>query len=89
MSDIKGMDFNYLMQNQQKINSSLSIQERDNKKIIEYDSKIVSFRIGNQFYGIDIMMVKEILCEKNLLLFRMLWILCVGCLICAVKLFRL
>ncbi|MCH5149928.1 MAG: chemotaxis protein CheW [Spirochaetales bacterium] len=65
MSDIKGMDFNYLMQNQQKINSSLSIQERDNKKIIEYDSKIVSFRIGNQFYGIDIMMVKEILCEKK------------------------
>lgn len=65
MSEIKGMDFKYLMQNQQKINSSLSIQERDNKQIIEYDSKIVSFRIGNQYYGIDIMMVKEILCEKK------------------------
>lgn len=65
MSEIKGMDFKYLMQNQQKINSSLSIQERDNKQMIEYDSKIVSFRIGNQFYGIDIMMVKEILCEKK------------------------
>lgn len=65
MSEIKGMDFKYLMQNQQNINSSLSIQEQDKKQVIEYDSKIVSFRIGNQYYGIDIMMVKEILCEKR------------------------
>lgn len=65
MSEIKNMDFKYLMQNQQNINSSLSIQEQEKKQVIEYDSKIVSFRIGNQYYGIDIMMVKEILCEKR------------------------
>ena len=65
MSEIKNMDFKYLMQTQQNINSSLSIQEQEKKQVIEYDSKIVSFRIGNQYYGIDIMMVKEILCEKR------------------------
>ena len=33
MSEIKNMDFKYLMQNQQNINSSLSIQELEKKQV--------------------------------------------------------
>lgn len=65
MSTVDNMDFNYLMRNQKKINTSLSKDVKDGKQIVEYDSKIVSFKIGNEYYGIDIMTVKEILMEKK------------------------
>ena len=64
MNQVENMDFRYLMQNQKKINTTSS-SHKDNKNIIEYDFKIVSFKIGDEFYGIDIMAVKEILKEKK------------------------
>lgn len=63
MSSVENMDFRYLMQNQKRIGKSFS--EKKEKQIIEYDFKIVSFKIGNEYYGIDIMSVKEILKEKK------------------------
>jgi purine-binding chemotaxis protein CheW len=56
----ENLDFKYLMRNQSNIN----IEEKSDK-VIEYDFKIVSFKIGNEFYGIDIMSVKEILKESK------------------------
>ncbi len=64
MNDVPKMDFRYLMQNQKNINKS-ALVKNDGKQMIEYDYKIVSFRIGNEYYGIDIMAVKEILKEKK------------------------
>ena len=49
MSEIKNMDFKYLMQNQQNINSSLSIQEQEKKQVIEYDSKIDYYEDFNAY----------------------------------------
>lgn len=64
MNKVEGMDFRYLMQNQKKIKTNSSSQ-KEGKRVVEYDFKIVSFKIGNEYYGIDIMSVKEILKEKK------------------------
>ena len=51
------MDFNFLMKHQKNITENLA---KKNKEVIEYDFKIISFKIGEEFYGIDILYVKEI-----------------------------
>ncbi len=56
------MDFNYIIKHQKEIKDSLAMK---NKEVVEYDLKIISFKLGNEFYGIDIMYVKEILMEKK------------------------
>jgi len=57
------MDFKSLMQNRTRM--SVSSATKNDKKIIEYDFKVVSFKIGNEYYGVDILRVKEILKEKR------------------------
>jgi len=64
MINTNNIDFRYLMENQKSLNKSLRAKSNDNK-ILEYDFKIVSFKIGQEYYGIDIMRVKEILKEKK------------------------
>lgn len=59
MINAKNIDYKYLMENQKSINKS--IKSKNKAKIMEYDFKIVSFKIGGEYYGIDIMKVKEIL----------------------------
>ncbi len=59
--NIDNIDFGYLMKNQGELSQKIS----EEKIIVEYDYKIVSFRIGNEYYGIDIMSVKEILKENK------------------------
>jgi|GEM_PF-827013 len=56
------LDYKDLMKSQDlnKLKTAVS-----DDKIIEYDYKIVSFVIGNEYYGIDIMCVKEILKENK------------------------
>ena len=64
MSDnIATANLNYkdLMQRQQSSGRVVSIGNQANKKTHEYDFKIVSFMLGQQFYAIDIMAVKEII----------------------------
>lgn len=56
------MDFNYIIKHQKEIKDNLAIKS---KEVVEYDLKIISFKLGNEFYGIDIMYVKEILIEKK------------------------
>lgn len=63
MINAKNIDYKYLMENQKSINKSL--KSRNEAKIMEYDFKIVSFKIGGEYYGIDIMKVKEILKAKK------------------------
>jgi len=58
--DSKNIDFRSLMKNQQSINDQIKSQK---EQFTDYDFKIVSFKIGQEFYGIDIMHVKEILKE--------------------------
>ncbi len=58
--DSEQMDFNYIITHQKAMKENLA---KKNKKIVEYDLKIVSFKLGSEFYGIDIMYVKEILME--------------------------
>jgi chemotaxis signal transduction protein/chemotaxis methyl-accepting protein methylase len=57
------IDFKYLMEHQKSLNKNLKAKAED--KLLEYDLKIVSFRIGQELYGIDIMNIKEILKEKK------------------------
>jgi chemotaxis signal transduction protein/chemotaxis methyl-accepting protein methylase len=57
------MDFKFLMEHQKTLNKNLK-SKRD-EQVFEYDYKIVSFKIGHEHYGIDIMCVKEILKEKK------------------------
>lgn len=64
MINTKNIDFKYLMENQKSLNKNLKAKTTDSK-MLEYDFKIVSFKIGQEYYGIDIMMVKEILKEKK------------------------
>lgn len=61
--DTANIDFKYLVQNQKDINKKLKAK-KDN--VLEYDYKIVSFLIGNEYYGVDIMNVKEILKAKKI-----------------------
>lgn len=60
--DTKNLDFQFLMEHQKTISKNLKMK---NEKVFEYDFKIVSFKIGNENYGIDIMSVKEILKAKK------------------------
>ena len=60
--DSNKMDFNYIMTHQKAIAENLA---KKNNDIVEYDFKVVSFKIGNEYYGIDIMYVKEILKENK------------------------
>jgi purine-binding chemotaxis protein CheW len=57
------IDFKYLMEHQKSLSKKNKVKSSD--KILEYDLKIISFRIGQEFYGIDIMYIKEILKEKK------------------------
>ena len=64
MSDsIAAANLNYkdLMQRQHANGSFVSVGNQANKKSHEYDFKIVSFMLGQQYYAIDIMAVKEII----------------------------
>lgn len=61
---VENLDFRYLMQNQKKIDVNAA-GVKENKAIVEYDAKIVTFKIGDEYYGIDIMNVKSILKEKK------------------------
>ncbi len=64
MSDnIAAANLNYkdLMQRQQTVGRSTNISKQINNKSHEYDFKIVSFMLGQQYYAIDIMAVKEII----------------------------
>ena len=64
MSDsIAASNLNYkdLMQRQQSSGRVVNVSNQTNKKSHEYDFKIVSFMLGQQFYAIDIMAVKEII----------------------------
>ena len=64
MSDsIAASNLNYkdLMQRQQSNGRFVSAGSQANKKSHEYDFKIVSFMLGQQYYAIDIMAVKEII----------------------------
>ncbi|MBP5707357.1 MAG: chemotaxis protein CheW, partial [Spirochaetales bacterium] len=64
MSDnIAAANLNYkdLMQRQQTVGRSTNISKQTNNKSHEYDFKIVSFMLGQQYYAIDIMAVKEII----------------------------
>jgi len=61
--EVAKMDFNSLMQNQKRFSAGSKL--KNDKKIVEYDFKVVSFKIGNEYYGIDILKVKEILKEKR------------------------
>lgn len=58
INNIENLDYKYLIQTQKKgiVNK---VNERA-KKVLAYDFKIISFRLGKEFYGIDIMFVKEI-----------------------------
>lgn len=58
--DSNNIDFRSLMKNQQSINEQIKSQK---EQFSDYDFKIVSFKIGQEYYGIDIMHVKEILKE--------------------------
>lgn len=64
MINTNNIDFKYLMENQKSLNRNLRSKGVDNKRL-EYDFKVVSFKIGQEYYGIDIMTVKEILKEKK------------------------
>ncbi|OHD13816.1 MAG: hypothetical protein A2086_07610 [Spirochaetes bacterium GWD1_27_9] len=64
MINTKNLDFKYLMENQKALNKNLKSKTIDSK-MLEFDFKIVSFKIGQEYYGIDIMCVKEILKEKK------------------------
>ncbi|MCG8572292.1 MAG: chemotaxis protein CheW, partial [Spirochaetes bacterium] len=57
MDTAQDLDYRYLIQNQQNYDESLQKREQ----IIEYDYKIISFRIGDEYYGINIMNVNSIL----------------------------
>lgn len=63
MINTENLDFKTLMQSQKEITKDLK-QQYENK-IIEYDFKIVSFKLASEYYGIDIMYVKEILKAKK------------------------
>ena len=67
MINTKNLDYKYLMENQRSLNKSLKTGGfgKNESKIREYDFKIVSFKIGEEYYGIDIMVVKEILKAKK------------------------
>jgi len=59
----ENLDFKTLIQKQKELSSSLK-QKKENK-ILEYDFKMVTFKLGGEYYGIDIMYVKEILKAKK------------------------
>ena len=58
MAKVETMDYRQLMQTQNKTNEKSSVA-KDNKVLKGYDFKIISFRIGSEFYGVDIMAVKR------------------------------
>jgi chemotaxis signal transduction protein/chemotaxis methyl-accepting protein methylase len=64
MINAENLDFKYLMENQRALNKDARVNKTADK-MLEYDFKIVSFRIGQEYYGIDIMRIKEILKEKD------------------------
>ena len=57
----ENIDFKYIMKHQKLIKENL--KKRD--EVVLDDYKMVSFKIGQEYYGIDIMRVKEILKKKN------------------------
>ena len=64
MSDsiaVSNLNYKDLMQRQQSSGRVVNVSNQTNKKSHEYDFKIVSFMLGQQFYAIDIMAVKEII----------------------------
>ncbi|HOJ63465.1 MAG TPA: chemotaxis protein CheW [Spirochaetota bacterium] len=63
MIGTENLDFKTLMQNQKQISKNL--RQKNEAKILEYDFKIVSFKLAGEYYGIDIMSVKEILKAKK------------------------
>lgn len=61
-TDEKQMDFNYIITHQKTIKDNLA---KKNKKVVKFDLKLVTFKLGSEYYGIDIMYVKEILMENK------------------------
>ena len=64
MINANKIDFRYLMENQKSLNKNMRDKVNSNK-LLEYDFKIISFKIGQEYYGINILRVKEILKEKK------------------------
>lgn len=63
MIGTENLDFKTLMEKQKELNKNL--RDKRESKILEYDFKIVSFKLAGEYYGIDIMCVKEILKAKK------------------------
>ena len=59
----KNLDFKYLMKHQGELSKNLA--DKKVKKVVEYDFRMVSFKIGHEYFGINIMNVKEILKENK------------------------
>lgn len=55
------LDYRHLMEQQRNNAKNIKSDNKANKKNHDYDLKIVSFMLGQQYYAIDIMAVKEII----------------------------